>query len=144
MQVYEARMELTNDLVQLAEVRSFVQQGVALGHFPEDLSNQLTLAVDEACANIIEHAYDSSARGSGRITINQFVNTESFVVVIEDDGTIDFDPDSILDVDMHEHVAAGKKSGLGLFIIRSIMDIIEFEEPKQPGFRNRLRMVRYA
>ena len=47
-------------------------------------SDRLVLAVDEACTNVIRHAYDNS--GDGRIVITFTVNPDNFEIVIRDFG----------------------------------------------------------
>jgi serine/threonine-protein kinase RsbW len=82
----------------------------------------LKLAVTEACANAVRHAYPSDDGGDVRVTIEV---AHGAVVVevadsgrgIESDELADWDPD-----DLHEE-------GMGLAIIRSVMDEVEIAAP---------------
>jgi anti-sigma regulatory factor (Ser/Thr protein kinase) len=44
--------------------------------------------------------------------------------------------------DIAEHVAAGRRNGLGIFLMRQIMDEVKYTFVQ--GFRNELRMVKYV
>ena len=52
-----------------------------------------------------------------------------------------FDPDRIKEPNMAEHVRAGRKSGLGIFLMRQIMDEVTYRF--REGVPNRLRLVKY-
>ena len=82
----------------------------------------LKLAVTEACANAVRHAYPSGDGGDVRVTIE--VARDAVVVEIADSGRgieadelADWDPD-----ELHEE-------GMGLAIIRSVMDEVEIAAP---------------
>ena len=103
--------------------------------------NLVTIAVDEALANVIEHAYKDVPCGEKEIEILTRVNSEMFEIVIKDSG-IGFDSKTKGQVDIEEHVHAGKKSGLGVFMIKKIMDEVYYG--KDPDNKNELKMVKYA
>jgi serine/threonine-protein kinase RsbW len=92
------------------------------------------LAVDEACANVIKHAYRGDA---GREIVVQFIaGPDRVEVVIEDDG-ITADPGAIKGRSLDEV----RPGGLGVHFIRRTFDIVEFNAGKKNG--NRLRLVKY-
>jgi serine/threonine-protein kinase RsbW len=147
MNPVEQSIEIGSDTVELARVREFVRDGIVAGSFPVDLANQVILAVDEAVVNVIAHAFDDSSDKVGRIRICQTIDPQRCRIVIDDDGMVDFDPQAILgdaEPDMERHVGDGRHSGLGMFIIRSIMDVVEYDQAADDGFRHRLRMERFA
>ncbi len=100
----------------------------------EDLVEQLKLAVDEACANVIKYAYGGDARK--RIVIRYKVDRGWFEVVIEDSG-VKADPEAI----MGRRLEEVRPGGLGVHFIKRCFDIFEFDGKKKNG--NRLRLVRY-
>ena len=51
------------------------------------------------------------------------------------------DPKTVPDVDIQEHVREGRKGGLGIFLIRRIMDEVRYAF--QEGMHNELMLVKY-
>ena len=132
---------IPNDLATLAEVRTLVSDSVSKGGFPARYLNRLQIAVDEAVTNIIEHGYEDRPRGTGSIQVSATVNQDEFRIVIIDQGS-SFDPSSLSDIDIERHVQAGHTGGLGVFLMRKIMDVVDYHY--ETGKRNRLLLVKYA
>jgi serine/threonine-protein kinase RsbW len=82
------------------------------------------LAVDEACANIIEHAY--GGEGGGEIECTCEVSPARLRLVLRDSGR-SFDPASIPPPDLDSELEQRQVGGLGLFLIHKIMDEVRFE-----------------
>ena len=133
---------IPNDTKYLATVRESVRDVVKNSAFPDKDINRIILAVDEAVANIMEHAYEN-ARAGDKLSIELKLDADAtrFEVVIIDSGR-EFDPSEIDVPNMDEHVAQGKKNGLGIFLMRQIMDEVQYTFVQ--GFRNELRMVKYV
>ena len=127
-----------NETSQLKAVRLFVADVVRQGSIPRSLENGILLAVDEAVTNIITHAYKEGRRDIIEITLD--IDPKRFTVVIRDSGT-SFDPKTIANPSMKEHVVHGKRHGLGIFLMRQVMDEVEYLFKE--GIRNELRMVKY-
>ncbi len=123
----------------LSEVRKAVTSCVRSSAF-EGEANKLVLAVDEAVTNVIEHAYAHDLEGESAIEIAIEVDSEKFSAEIRDRGKA-FDPTNVELPDIKEHVKKGKRSGLGIFLIRRIMDEVRY---LSAGGVNTLRMVKYA
>lgn len=102
--------------------------------------NRLVLAVDEAVANVIEHAYAHDLEGESMIEIAIEADGGKFCVEVLDRGDA-FDLTKVELLNIKEHVKHGKRSGLGIFLIRRIMDEVHYESA---GGVNVLRMVKYA
>lgn len=131
---------ITNDLAALPTVRELVRSGLIAGGFPLSYLNRLQIAVDEAVTNIIEHGYTDQPPGKATIELTLDVSPETFRMVIEDFGST-FDPDDFGEVDIRSHVEAGHSGGLGVFLMRKIMDVIEYHAEK--GRKNRLVLVKH-
>jgi serine/threonine-protein kinase RsbW len=91
-------------------------------------------AVDEACSNVIKHAYAGDPNGQIGLTLK--ISPEAFEVIIEDSG-LKADIASIKGRSLDD-VRAG---GLGVHLIKRACDVVEFDEKKKKG--NRLRLVKY-
>jgi serine/threonine-protein kinase RsbW len=95
------------------------------------------LAVDEACANIVEHAYGGEGRGDIECTC--IVNKNGLTVILRDYGR-PFDPTSIPEPDLCASLEDREIGGLGLYCIRQLMDKVRFEFTPDSG--NVLTMVK--
>jgi serine/threonine-protein kinase RsbW len=131
-----ATLSLFADVCQLAAIRDFVE-GVArqLG-LSEPVIYDLRLAVDEACSNVVRHAY----RGQGgriQVTIEP---VECGVQVLVRDWGQPFDPAAVPAPDVTARLEQRSLGGLGLFLIRQMMDEVEFSFDHAEG--NTLRMVK--
>lgn len=101
-----------------------VQAGRDAGLGEDDLW-QIELACDEACTNIIEHAY--GREGAGEIDLTCHVDGGDFVLSIRDSGSA-FEPRDVpLPSDSQPSDPTQLKSGgLGLFLMRQTMDDVSF------------------
>ena len=144
MEAHLEELVITSDLSQLPQVRELVAQGLRLGKFPERYLNRLQIVADEAVSNIIEHGYEGQAIRDGHassIHILLTVTPEEYRILISDQG-LNFNPNESEEVDIQNHVLSGKGGGLGVTLMRKIMDVIEYQY--QAGRRNRLLLVKYA
>ena len=98
---------------------------------------RLALAVDEACANVIEHAYSQEVTHD--VTIRAVVDDDALRFEIVDTGR-HFDPAIIQPQDVEELIRQRKSGGLGLRLIRTIMDDVQYRII--PGEKNELRMTK--
>lgn len=138
--LFRQSLAITNDLAALASVRELVRTGVERSGFPPHYLNRLQIAVDEAVTNIIEHGYEGRPPGNAAIEMTLTIDRTQFRMVIEDYGTT-FDPEELGSVDIEKHVEAGQSGGLGVFLMRKIMDLIEYHA--ENGKKNRLVLVKY-
>jgi len=83
------------------------------------------LAVDEACTNVVEHAYGGEEQGDIHFCCEIDPIREWFVVRIRDNGK-PFDPDSIPEPNLTHDLADLQVGGLGMYFMRKIMDRVEF------------------
>lgn len=128
-----------NDTRHLAEIRRVVDE-VSAPFFPVKTERgKIVLAVDEAVSNVMEHAY-AGCSTPGDIEVDIQADDTRLQVIIRDSGK-PFDPLSIRDPDLKEHIRQGKRNGLGLFLMRQIMDEVKYSFVE--GRRNELRMVKY-
>lgn len=119
----------------------FVVSGARQAGFDEDELFRIELACDEACTNVIEHAYGGEGRGQIRVIWEYADGT--FTITIYDDGQY-FDPDSVPAPNIPaspEEFDQLKIGGLGIHFMRSLMDDVQFESDSGSG--NKLVMVKY-
>lgn len=94
------------------------------------------IAVDEACTNIIEHAYGGEDRGE--IEVACHASPGELVITLVDQGR-EFDPQSVPAPQMPVTVEDLNVGGLGLFFMRKVMDEVRFTSDDTG---NRLVMVK--
>ena len=97
----------------------------------------IELSVDEACSNIIDHAYHGE--GVGEIFVSLELREASIVIVLEDHGCR-FDPGEVGEPDLTSPLQARRERGLGVYTIHRLMDEVRFDFSK-PGV-NRLQMIK--
>ncbi len=108
---------------QLGRVRDFVVDVCESAGFSAREVSNTKLAVDEACTNIIRHAYDGSEQGT--ITLLAEIDSGKVRFRLRDRGR-HFDFSSVKDPDLHQYVETGRKGGLGVFLINRLMDGVEY------------------
>jgi serine/threonine-protein kinase RsbW len=125
---------------QLARLASFAAAAAAEVGFDDLQINRIELAVDEACSNIIDHAYDGQ---SGEIAIEISGERNHHVLIIIIDQGKPFDPDSVQEYVPTASLDDAKVGGLGLHLMRQTMDQVCFEFGV-PGVGNRLTMQKFV
>ena len=121
----------------LSLIRELVNSvGIQAGLDESDVA-KLELAVDEACANVIEHAYGHDI--SKEVVVRATFDDEVLRIDIEDTGR-GFDPDSFKQEELEKLVAQRKSGGLGMRLIKSVMDEVHYEI--EPGRKNELHMMK--
>ena len=99
----------------------------------EDTLADLKLALTEACSNSVRHAYGN---GEGHVEISFELLDDRLIVEVADDGS-GFEP-AARGKPIEEELSEG---GLGIAIIRSIADEVEFGDGPE-GRGSRLRFVK--
>jgi serine/threonine-protein kinase RsbW len=122
----------------LLAVREFVGAAARAFGFSEEETSKIVLAVDEACTNIIKHAYQFATDREIRIAI--YREKDRFEVRIHDTGRT-FDPKTLVPLDLKDHLTHYRRGGLGVYLMRSLMDKVEYRT--LPDNRNEVRLVKF-
>ena len=122
----------------LAQIREFMKETALESGFSEDVTGKIVLAVDEACTNIIKHAYKYSPEGNIIISV-KFADSK-FEISITDEGS-HFNPISIPEPDIQEYYKQKKIGGLGMFLIKKLMDEVKYST--LTGNKNQVILVKY-
>lgn len=123
---------------RLIAVREFISAAAREFGFPDEEVSKIALAVDEACTNVIKHAYQFDPGKKISITVNR--DDSAFEVVIHDTGR-KFNPAGVQAPDMKEYLSHYRKGGLGVYLMKTLMDRIEYTI--RPGQTNEVRLVKY-
>ena len=130
-------LQVPSSTENLALIREFVTTIGAQAGLTATEVGQIELAVDEACANVIEHAYGHDI--SKEVIIRAIFDDETLSLVITDTGK-GFDPAKIPQEELDKLVAQRKSGGLGMRLIKTLMDEVQYEIV--PGQKNELRMTK--
>ena len=120
------KFTFTSDSCQLADVRCCVRSFLEKCGFDECSIQLLVLGLDEACTNIIRHAYAHNGKPV-RLEMERLRDRVRFV--LRDYGR-SCDPKCIRGRDL-EDVRPG---GVGVHIIRQVFDYVKYE-PRRRGTR---------
>ncbi len=108
----------------LGDICEFVTKEAKAARLNEKEIYAVQLAVDEACTNIIEHAY--GGEGKGDIELICKVVNDGMEIVLKDDGE-PFDPDLITEPKIGLPLEEVEPRGAGIFLIRKLMDEVIYE-----------------
>ena len=130
-------LQVPSSTENLALIRDFVTTiGTQAGLSANEVA-QLELAVDEACANVIEHAYGKDA--SKEVSVHAIVDDDKVDIKVVDTGQ-GFDPNSVEQLGLDQLIAGRKTGGLGMRLMKTLMDEVRYEII--PGKKNELRMIK--
>lgn len=132
-----AEIIFASDLANLSAALDFVRAQCLAAGASDDETFACELATDEACTNIIEHAYQG--RKDGEICLTCLWTDELFIVRLHDHGQ-PFDPTAVAVSPRVARLEDAEIGGLGLHFMRSLMDEIRFEFDPIGG--NTLTMVK--
>ncbi|MBN2030453.1 SpoIIE family protein phosphatase [bacterium] len=133
--VIKEETKVPAEIGYLGEMRNFVTRVGRKYGVSERIINVFKLAIDEAGTNIIRHAYRD---WEGFITIRMLVRDRSVTISMIDQGHT-FDPNRVKDPDLQRYVDIGKKGGLGIFIIRRVIDQIDYRKTVEG---NELKLIK--
>jgi serine/threonine-protein kinase RsbW len=109
----------------LADIRSFLEKTLKSYPVSEDERSLMILAVDEICANVMIHSNRLDKNKNLAVSVTD--TPEGYIFEISETGKA-FDPDTIPEPDIKKMVKEKKKGGLGLMLVRKIMDSIELKK----------------
>ncbi len=121
----------------LEKVRRFVESHAREAKLPPAAVEECKLAADEACTNVIKHAYKCDT--SGQIEIAVIVADDRFTVRIRDEG-LPFRSDLYREPDLPRALKQRRRGGLGVHIMRSMMDEVQY---RKRGKVNEVNLTKY-
>lgn len=130
----QIHLDIKSHPKNLSLIRKEIKKIVSGKGLSEEIIGSVLLAVDETCSNIIRHSYNNDH--TGQIKLSLELTQDSLCITITDTG-IEFDicaaqPRDVTDV---------KPGGLGIYIIKQIMDNVEYRRTEDGC--NRIRLIKY-
>jgi serine/threonine-protein kinase RsbW len=134
------QIKLPIETVNLEIIRDFVAHIAQNMGFSEENIHRIELAVDEASTNVIKHAYKKTNSNQKFISIQVTTYPDRLQIDVIDSGK-GFNPKKIKTPEMDIYLKEMKRGGLGLYLIKALMDKVEYQI--KPGIRNKVRMVKF-
>jgi len=130
------QIEIPSTLDYLSQVDEFIESKLRKLGIDEDQIADIAISVTEAVTNAVVHGNKNDL--NKKVTISLKADSSRVEVRVEDEGA-GFDPDSIRSPISEENLL--KENGRGVFILKSLMDKVDFS----PGFKKgtRIKMVKF-
>ena len=132
------KLKISSATENLEIIREFINNVATKAGFSGESVDQIELAVDEACTNVIKHAYKYSS--NRMLDISVFLDNEKIEIIIMDKGA-GFNPDNLPIPNLEKYMRAAKVGGLGIHLMRTLMDEVNFSI--NPGKKNQVSLVKY-
>ena len=116
-------IQVPSETSYLGLIRDLTKALAVSSGFDETTAGKLALAVDEASANVIEHAYQGASNKSFEVRIDD--RGSEFRVDVVDSGAM-VDPRALPRVDLERYASERRKGGLGVHLMEKIMDSVTF------------------
>lgn len=113
-----------SSLDSLSKISDYIVLAARAAGLDDHAVWEVQLAVDEAATNIILHAYGDHGL-EGPITVETKLTGDEFTVYLHDRG-VSFDPATVPEPDLVSPVEDRVTGGLGLYLMRTLMDKVDF------------------
>jgi serine/threonine-protein kinase RsbW len=131
------KFKLKSDLSELKTLcRHIYHFGQANG-LPEVFISEINICLDELFTNIVMYGFKDDLKHI--IRFNIYMDRNALILNIEDNG-LPFNPLMKKDSKLPDDIDQAKIGGLGIHIVKKLMDDIEYE---RKGGRNRLTLKKY-
>lgn len=118
------RLDIACQTSALSELRTFLQGELIGVSLSEIEKHQVTLAVEEVCANLIIHSHGCNPQDYIQLEI--LSSAQKLIFEISDQGKA-FNILTYEAPDLKKVMVEKRKGGLGIILVKKIMDEIEFE-----------------
>jgi anti-sigma regulatory factor (Ser/Thr protein kinase) len=124
-------LELVSNPIYLCAVREMINLSVKRLGFSDNAASQVALAVDEAIVNVMKHGYERRLDGRIWVKLTPVGDPVDAVEIVIEDEARQVEPEQIRGRDL-EDIRPG---GLGVHIIREVMDEVRYEKRNGQGMR---------
>ncbi len=132
------RLKIPSVTENLHLIRDFTIKIAKRAGFDDEKQEQIALAVDEACTNVIKHAHNFDARRLIDILIS--VDAKKIQITITDKGR-GFNINEVKDPDLKKYAQESRHGGLGIYLIKTLMDDVQYDF--KPGIKNQVQLTKY-
>lgn len=122
--VDHGELVLKNDVSQLKDLHDYLKAVAGQLGMDSSSTRKLRLAMEEAVVNVMEYAYPSGKEGF--VSVKAMSNSRYLKLIITDAG-VAFNPTEALRADTTLSVEDRPVGGLGILLVRELMDSINYE-----------------
>ncbi len=133
-------IKINSDTKNLKKVRNFIRQNSLENGFEEKSADEIVIAVDEACTNIIKHGLNYNE--NEKLEIKVYIESNYFAIDIVDNSP-SFDLRDFKNIELDSHLSEYKNNGLGIFMIKSYVDLIEYKRYENGSVKNTLTLKKH-
>jgi len=119
----EDKILIASSTKNLVKVRNFISESASTEGIEKNVINQITLAVDEACTNIIKYSHKYDETNSIEIVTQSLPHQFIVKIFYKGEG---FNPNDVPIPDMLEYFKNYKRGGLGIPMIKKFINKIEY------------------
>ena len=120
----EKKLVIKNDISEISKLATFIGELSEELDLTPELNFNLNLVLEEAVSNVILYAYGKEEQKEMFLVAQSCDN--NLVFVLTDSGT-EFDPTKVPDADITLSAEEREIGGLGIFLIRQIMNTVEYQ-----------------
>ena len=124
MENMEKQLVLKNEIAEINRLAIFIEELGEEMNLAPDLVFNLNLVLEEAVSNVIFYAYPQEERQEIVLTAKK--TDKNLIFVLTDSGK-EFDPTKAPDADITLSAEDRQIGGLGIFLIRQIMNKVEYQ-----------------
>jgi serine/threonine-protein kinase RsbW len=129
-------LSLTNKRAELRRLAAWVDEFATTIDLGEPARGELQVALEEVASNVIKHGYPDGATHTFSVSLS--ADAEFVTAVVTDDAPA-FDPLARAEVDIAQPLAERPIGGLGIHLVRHLMDAVGYE---RSGAQNVLTLRR--
>lgn len=118
------KITLPNDVDTIPQLAEFIDQQCDAAGLDMGTTMQMNLAVEEAVVNVMNYAYPKGTAGT--VEIGCAITDAAITFTVTDSGA-PFDPTAKAEVDTTLKAEERPIGGLGIHLVRQIMDSIAYE-----------------
>lgn len=122
----QSSLVIDSRVEEIGRARRWLGEHARQAGFPAKVVGGMGLALTEACANIIEHSYQGKAGGT--IELHLTIDATRLVLTLRDYGR-PFDLSQYKPPDLDQP----HEGGYGVYLIRSLMDSVEYDSHGEQG-----------
>ncbi|HWB50759.1 MAG TPA: ATP-binding protein [Stellaceae bacterium] len=131
------RLDVAPDIAEIPRLLDWVETCCGEAGIAGDAVFKLSLALEEAVANVIQHAFADTAPPH-RLVVTLAIAADRVTAEVIDNGH-PFDPSAAPEPDRAAPLDQRDPGGLGIHLIRRMMDTVDYQ---RAGGENRLRLTK--